>query len=78
MKPRARRIALIVASVPLETKRTISTDGTASTTSSASSVSSSLGAPKLDPFCSACDRRFHHRGWQWPRIIGPQEPMKSR
>ena len=29
MKPRARRIALIAASVPLETSRTISTDGIA-------------------------------------------------
>ena len=38
--PRARRSALIVASVPLETKRTRSTDGSIVQTSWASSVSS--------------------------------------
>jgi len=42
---RATRSALIVASVPDETKRTISTLGNASTISSASSVSSGDGMP---------------------------------
>ena len=45
VKPRATRTALIVASVPELTMRTISTDGTASQTSRASSTSSSVGAP---------------------------------
>ena len=47
MTARARRSALIAASVPEETRRTISTDGTASTISAASSTSPSVGAPKL-------------------------------
>jgi hypothetical protein len=49
VKPRATRIALIVASVPLETKRSISTCGIRSVTSSASSTSASVGIPKLVP-----------------------------
>jgi hypothetical protein len=42
---RASRSADMVASVPLLTKRTISTDGTRSTTSCASSTSPPAGAP---------------------------------
>ena len=49
VKPRARRMALIDASVPELTMRTISIDGTASTINSASCVSRSVGAPKLAP-----------------------------
>ena len=45
VNPRATRTALIVASVPELTMRTISTDGTASQTMRASSTSSSVGAP---------------------------------
>ena len=40
---------LIAASVPDETSRTISTDGTASTISAASSTSASVGAPNVVP-----------------------------
>jgi len=43
--PLARRIALIVASVPEFTIRTISMDGTMSTIVSAIVTSSSVGAP---------------------------------
>ncbi len=43
--PRARRMALMVASVPELTKRTISIDGTIFTTRSARRTSSSVGAP---------------------------------
>jgi hypothetical protein len=43
--PRARRMADMVASVPLDTSRTFSTDGTRSQISSASSTSRSVGAP---------------------------------
>ena len=49
VKPRARRIALIVASVPELTKRTSSIEGMSSMTRRASRVSSSVGAPKLKP-----------------------------
>jgi hypothetical protein len=42
---RASRTALIVASVPELTKRTISIDGKVATTRSASRTSSSVGAP---------------------------------
>ena len=38
-------MALIVASVPLETMRTISMDGTTSTSFSAISISTMVGAP---------------------------------
>src|SRR6266480_4945256 len=49
VKPRATRMADIVASVPELTSLTISTDGTASQIASASSISASVGAPKRVP-----------------------------
>ena len=55
--PRASRIALIAASVPDETSRTISTDGTASTISAASSTSASVGAPNDVPSRGGLDHR---------------------
>ena len=73
--PRARRMALIVASVPELTSRTFSIDGMASTISSASSFSATVGAPKLVPRCRAASMAATTAGWPWPRIIGPQEPM---
>ena len=42
---RARRTALIAASVPDETNRTISIEGTTFATRSASATSGSVGAP---------------------------------
>ena len=45
VNPRARRSALIVASVPDETKRTFSIEGISRTTRSASSTSAGQGAP---------------------------------
>mgnify|MGYP000684065819 CR=1 FL=1 len=53
VKPRARRIALMVASVPELTIRTCSIDGTISITFSAILISSSVGAPKERPFSTA-------------------------
>ena len=47
--PRARRIALIAASVPELTSRTISTDGRCAQMASASSTSRRVGAPKEKP-----------------------------
>ena len=55
--------------------RTISIDGTASMISSASCVSASVGAPKLAPRRTASSTARTTRGWAWPRISGPQEPM---
>ena len=62
MNPRARRMALIVASVPLETNRTISTDGTASTTSSASSRFELARRAVARPVADRRDRRLDDRG----------------
>jgi hypothetical protein len=45
VKPLATRMADIVASVPLETRRTISQLGTRSRIASASTTSRSVGAP---------------------------------
>ena len=45
MAPRARRMALIAASVPDETRRTISIEGTARVIRSAISTSFAVGAP---------------------------------
>ena len=53
MTARARRITLIVASVPDDVIRSISTDGIRRATSSASSTSPSVGAPKLVPRAAA-------------------------
>ena len=72
VKPRARRMALIVASVPELTSRTFSIDGTASMISSASSLSASVGAPKLVPRaaasctasrCGAAGSSMRHHGF---------------
>ena len=49
VKPRASRIALIVASVPELTMRSNSIDGTSSVTLRASSVSITVGAPNDRP-----------------------------
>jgi hypothetical protein len=49
VKPRASLSAVIVASVPEETSRTISIDGSSRHSVSAISISSSVGAPKDRP-----------------------------
>ena len=74
---RARRIALIAASVPEETSRTISTDGTASTISAASSTSRSVGAPKLVPSRAASVTASTVSGSAWPNTSGPQDMTQS-
>jgi hypothetical protein len=68
---RARRIALIVASVPLFTNRTISTDGTAPVTTAASCASYSVGIPKLVPRPIAFDNAATTRSFACPTISGP-------
>ena len=77
MNPRARRMALIVASVPLETRRTCSTGATRATISSASSTSFSEGVPNENPRPAASCTASSTRGSAWPRIIGPQLHTRS-
>ncbi len=77
MNPRASRIALIVASVPLETSRTCSTGATRETISSASSTSFSVGVPNEKPRSAAVRTASSTSGWACPRIIGPQEHTRS-
>ena len=74
VKPRAKRIADIVASVPELHMRTFSTDGTALTTNSAIRTSSGFGMPKLVPcpaaFCTASTTTCG----ACPKIAGPHVP----
>ncbi len=77
MKPRASRTADIAASVPDETSRTRSTDGTASTISAASSTSRSVGAPKLVPSSAASRTASTVSGSACPKISGPHDCTQS-
>ena len=78
VNPRATRMALMAASVPELTRRSISMEGTAPATSSASSTSPPVGAPKLAPRAAASWTARTTAGWAWPRTSGPQEPSRSR
>ena len=78
VKPRASRIALIAASVPDETSRTFSIDGTASTISAASSTSASVGAPNVVPRSAASRTASTVSGSAWPNSSGPHERTQSR
>ena len=77
VKPRARRTRAIAASVPDETSRTFSTDGTASTISAASSTSLSVGAPKLVPSSAASRTASTVSGSACPKISGPHDCTQS-
>jgi hypothetical protein len=70
---RASRTALIVASVPEEVMRSMSTDGIRAHTSSASSTSPAVGAPNVVPRAAASVTASITSGCAWPRISGPQE-----
>jgi hypothetical protein len=76
VKPRASRIALIVASVPELTSRTCST-GVRPTISSASSTSPWVGVPKLVPSAAADCTAATIAGWACPWINGPHEQTRS-
>ncbi len=76
MKPRASRIADIVASVPDDTKRTFSTE-VRETISSASSTSGSVGVPYDVPRATAACTASSTSGCAWPSSIGPHEQMRS-
>ena len=64
----------MVASVPDETKRTCSTDGSAAQIRSAISISPSVGAPNEVPAAAACFTARTTAVLACPRIRGPQEP----
>jgi hypothetical protein len=66
-------MALMAASVPEFTMRTMSMEGTISAMVRAISISSSVGAPKLVPRGSCASRAFTTDGCPCPRIMGPQE-----
>ena len=74
VNPRAKRSAVIVASVPELTRRTFSMAGTRATKRSAISTSAAVGAPKPNPVV-ACSRTACTKGVKpWPWIIGPHAP----
>jgi hypothetical protein len=77
VKPRATRMALMVASVPDDTKRTCSSPGYAATRCSASSISGSHGAPNDVPRDTASTMACCTSGWACPRISGPHEHTRS-
>ena len=64
----------MVASVPEDTKRTFSIEGTSRQTRSASSTSAAQGAPKLVPRAAACCTASTTAGWRGRGSSGPQEP----
>ena len=64
----------MVASVPEDTSRAISTDGTSRQIVSASSISASVGAPKDSARAAAACTASTTCGWVCPSTIGPQEP----
>ena len=72
---RIRRSTLRHASVPLLTKRTISTLGTRSMTILASTFSSAHGAPKLVPLSICAFKTALTSSSAAPTIAGPHEPM---
>ena len=74
---RASRSALIVASVPDEVIRTISTDGIRRATSSASSTSATVGAPNVVPRSAAAVTAARTSGCAWPWMSGPHEHIQS-
>ena len=77
MNPRARRIALMAASVPLETSRTISIEGIAAVMRSASSTSASVGAPNVVPRSAAARAASTISGRAWPNRSAPHDWTRS-
>jgi hypothetical protein len=71
VKVRAIRVANIVASVPVETNRTCSAQGTAATTASASRTDGSDSQKKVEPRATCAWTAFTMAGCAWPRSSGP-------
>ena len=63
----------MVASVPDEVMRTISTEATRLAISSARSTSPCVGAPNVVPRCAAATTAAITSGWAWPWMSGPHE-----
>ena len=61
------------ASVPDDTRRTLSTDGTRAAMASASSTSRSVGAPYDVPAAAARCTASTTAGCAWPRIDAPHD-----
>ena len=71
VNPRASRIALMHASVPLLVMRIFFTLGTRSQISFAIVTSSGFGMPKLVPNSAAAFTAEMIFGCAWPKIAGP-------
>ena len=71
VKPRARRTAVLVASVPEFISRTISQLRDPLAIASASTISPGVGAPYDVPRVAASATAAVIAGWAWPRIIAP-------
>ena len=67
----------MVASVPVDTNRTLPASGTRSRTASANSTSAAVGAPKDNPRPAAACTAATTSGWAWPSRAGPHEPTAS-
>src|ERR671918_1004405 len=67
----------MAASVPLETRRTRSTDGTIATSRSASSTSASVGAPNEVPRPAASLAASTISGRAWPKSSEPHDCTRS-
>src|SRR3546814_21100150 len=63
----------MVASVPEDTRRTISTDGTRSQMASARRTSRSVGAPYEVPSTAARWTASTIAGWAWPAMMEPED-----
>ena len=77
MAARARRTALIAASVPEETNRTFSIEGTAFATRSAISISAFVGAPYDVPRGSALRTAERTGPYACPNMSGPYDMTQS-
>ena len=85
MYPRASLIAVIVASVPVDTRRTrsigVGTGASGATTRpairSASSTSAPVGAPKDRPLVAASRTASTTSGCACPSSAGPHEATRS-
>ncbi len=79
MNPRASRSADIVASVPDETSRIFSIDGTMKRTQLAElDLARGRGAEGGAAEAAAWTIAATTSGSAWPRISGPHDPTKSR
>ena len=72
MAPRASLTAVITASVPLETARTMSMPGTSETRRSAKRTSSGVAIPNVVPSFARAETARETAPCAWPRIIAPQ------